>query len=70
MELNVELPLRALFEVKTVEELARVIEDMEQPRQHDMDEIARVLDQLEHLSEEMVRDLLEETSYAGPEESK
>jgi amino acid adenylation domain-containing protein len=56
--LQVELPLRVLFDVPTVVEMTTAIAEM-QVGQEDSEEMARMLDELKQLSPEEVRALLE-----------
>jgi amino acid adenylation domain-containing protein len=57
--LQVELPLRAVFQFPTIEGMARSIEEIGPAVNSGLDEMAGALDRLDRMSEEEVRELIE-----------
>jgi acyl carrier protein len=60
-EFQVELPLRSFFEARTVEGMARVIESEHQQGDAEAERVARLLEEIESLSDEEVGRLLAES---------
>jgi acyl carrier protein len=56
--LNVDVPLRTLFEHPTIADLAVHVEQLKQAQPSDVDKIAALLKTVEHLSEDEAEDLL------------
>lgn len=54
---RVELPLRAIFQKPTIEELAKLVTDME-IEQTEFDDLARMLEEIELLSDERAQELI------------
>jgi acyl carrier protein len=57
---GIDLPMRMFFELPTVAALAEQLQTARQP-ENEMERVSRMLERLEHLSEDEVRELLELT---------
>ena len=63
--LNVEIPVRTIFEVRTICRLAEYIEAADHAEAEEAERIARLLEQLEQLPEQEVSALLEVNESGG-----